>query len=868
MKMCYCGRDCFVPRNDDCAGRKLRIMGKFILTAAFFATGIFFASAQKAPEKNWNSARIVHELKKMKHVGRVLYVAAHPDDENTQLISYLANDLGLETAYLSLTRGDGGQDLLGPEVREELGVIRTQELLMARSVDGGQQFFSRANDFGFSKTAAETFHIWDSTQVLSDMVWVIRKFKPDLIITRFSPTYAKTHGHHQASAMLAMVAFNAAADPTKFPEQLKYVDTWQAEGLYWNTSTFFFQDNKFDTSGLYHTNIGTYLPLLGKSVGELAAESRTMHKSQGMGTTPRRGDIAEYFVSLEGKKSTSKDIFQSINSDWSRIKGCEGISSEIDKLIEHFDMNMQSPEQSVSWLIDLDKKLQAFKSNYLVASKIQQIEDLILQCDGMYTEALSTKEFLPVGDSINLSLNILHQSSGYNAFVTTSLLIDGRKITTITKDSTIPENIYKVFKASSVIPDSTHIIGPYWLENIPSVGMYNVPSQLLRGLPQNPKQLTVHISYELRGTGLCNACPTITIEKDVPVFYKTIDPIKGEQYALARIVPPAVANPQSKLLVFNSTEPKDLIVNLKSFHNGKAHILLHVPKGWNISPAFYEVDMKAESEQALNFKITAPSDAQTADIDIAIETGGRTFSRSSEIINYDHIPRQLLLPNSKVKVVKLNIVTHPKLIGYIAGAGDDMPEMLRQIGYKVEMIPAEQLATINLQKYDAIIAGVRAYNTVNRLKFDNGRLMDYVKNGGNYIVQYNNNFRLVNDNIGPYVLSPSSDRTTEEDSKVTFLHPDNAVLNTPNKITDADFAGWVQERGLYYPDKWDTANYVPILQMGDHGEKQTKGALLIAKYGKGNFVYTGLSFFRELPAGVPGAFRLFANLIELEKNGK
>ncbi|HXB14012.1 MAG TPA: PIG-L family deacetylase, partial [Bacteroidia bacterium] len=546
---------------------------KTLLVAAFFATGIFFASAQKAPEKNWNSARIVHELKKMKHVGRVLYVAAHPDDENTQLISYLANDLGLETAYLSLTRGDGGQDLLGPEVREELGVIRTQELLMARSVDGGQQFFSRANDFGFSKTAAETFHIWDSTQVLSDMVWVIRKFKPDLIITRFSPTYAKTHGHHQASAMLAMVAFNAAADPTKFPEQLKYVDTWQAEGLYWNTSTFFFQDNKFDTAGLYHTNIGTYLPLLGKSVGELAAESRTMHKSQGMGTTPRRGDIAEYFVSLEGKKSTTKDIFQSINSDWSRIKGCEGISSEIDKLIEHFDMNMQSPEQSVSWLIDLDKKLQAFKSNYLVASKIQQIEDLILQCDGMYTEALSTKEFLPVSDSINLSLNILHQSSGYNASVTTSLMIDGRKITTITKDSTIPENIYKVFKASSVIPDSTHITGPYWLENTPSVGMYNVPSQLLRGLPQNPKQLTVHISYELRGTGLCNACPTITIEKDVPVFYKTIDPIKGEQYALARIVPPAVANPQSKLLVFNSTEPKDLIVNLKSFRNGKAHIL-------------------------------------------------------------------------------------------------------------------------------------------------------------------------------------------------------------------------------------------------------------------------------------------------------
>lgn len=836
---------------------------KRLLVAAFISTGIFNAGAQKAPEKNWNSARILHELDKMRHVGRVLYIAAHPDDENTHLISYLVNVKGIQTAYMSLTRGDGGQNLIGPEVREELGVIRTQELLMARSVDGGQQFFSRANDFGFSKTAAETFHIWNRNEVLSDIVWVIRNFKPDIIITRFSPTYAKTHGHHQASAILAKEAFSAAADSTKFPEQLKYVGTWQAQSIFWNTSFWFYRGEKFDTAGLYHTNIGTYMPLLGKSVGEMAAESRSMHKTQGFGSSARRGDIEEYFVYMAGKKPAGRDILGGVNTDWSRIKGCENIPVLIENIINRFDM--KNPAKSIGSLESLYNKLSAYKDNYLVAARLQQLQDIILQCAAIYTEATSNKEFLPVGDSVNVSLNVIGQNKTINVGVNASLVIDGNKIAAITGGGNLKPNEEKTFKTAAIVPENTHISGPYWLEEEPTVGMYRVDNQLLRGLPQNPQQVVMHVSYILSNSSV----HSFTIERDIPVFYKTVDPVKGEEYAVARIVPPAVANPEDKLLLFTNSNTKQLTVKVKSFSKENARIKANILPGWKISPPYFDIDMPGGgNEQSVVFTVTPPANEQTAYVNFTIKIGKHNYTRSSEIISYDHIPTQLLLPESTVKLTRMDIVTHPKLIGYIEGAGDDMPQMIRELGYKVEMISPEQIATANLSKYDAIISGIRAYNTVNELKYNNYRLMNYVKNGGNYIVQYNKNFDLITDSIGPYMLHPSNTRTTEEDAKVVFINKDNPALTTPNKITEADFNGWVQERGLYYPDTWDTTHYTPLLAMADSGEKPAKGSLLIAKYGKGNFVYTGLAFFRQLPAGVPGAFRLFANLIELPANGK
>lgn len=839
------------------------LLPQFSIIFIFLFLLCSLSPAQKSPEKNWNSSRILHELEKMKHLGRVLYIAAHPDDENTSLISYLANVKGLETAYLSLTRGDGGQDLLGPEVREELGVIRTQELLMARSVDGGEQFFTRANDFGFSKTAAETFHIWDSNEVLSDVVWVIRNFKPDIIITRFSPSYTKTHGHHTASAILAREAFDDAANPNKFPEQLKYVQPWQATSIFWNTNLFFFQGNNFDTSGLYHTNIGIYMPLLGKSVGEMAAESRSMHKSQGMGTSLRRGDNIEYFVYLSGKMPGNKDIFSVDDFSWNRINGMEDVSTSIDKIITEYAL--VNPQDCLDELIPLYSRLYRVQNtNYLIPSKIEQLGEIILQCKGIYTEALCNKKLVSPGDSLTITLNCFKPDTSIqgNPYSENIEFADMEKrLFPFPNGGKLKDGLLK-FENNVKVPEDAHITGPYWLEEEPNVGMYKVDNQLLRGKPQNSNELFINIYY-----GFSSKKTFISIPKVLPVFSKKVDPIKGEVYSLVHIVPPAVANTDSKLLIFTGNQSKVLNIKIKTFSKGKATVKLMAPSGWIITPPSQDIDMKGdETEIPLAFSINPPDNAQTSDIEISIEAGGNTYNRSIEDINYDHIPEQILLPKSKVRVVKMDIKTTDKFIGYITGAGDDIPDLLKELGYKVEIIPSDQLASTDFSKYDAIITGVRAYNTVERLKYDNPRLLEYVKNGGNFIVQYNTLQGLVTKNIGPYPMNISSNRVTEEDCKVTFLNKDNPVFNTPNKITQDDFNNWVQERGLYFPDKWDTAHYIPLLEMADKGEKPMDGALLVAKYGKGNFVYIGLSFFRELPAGVTGAYRLYVNLIEIPKN--
>src|SRR6185312_13533374 len=465
-----------------------------------------------------------------------------------------------------------------------------------------------------------------------------------------------------------------------------------------------------------------------------------------------------------------------------------------------------------------------------------------------------------------------------------SLVIDGKDIALTDAPITLSANITKTVRLKGIIPENATITGPYWLEQEPTVGMYKVDDQLLRGLPQNPSQISVQLTYTIGELQDANSSrQPVVFKQDLPVFYKYIDPIKGETYSLAKIMPPVVAIPDTKLLVFGSNKPQELSVKVKSFRKEKASLSLSVPTGWklaidaadtaytkrkrNINSLSQTIDMNGEGkEQTFTFYVWPTNMAETNTLNITLAANNQVYNRSMEDINYEHIPEQILLPKSEVKVVKIDINIHPKLVGYIEGAGDDIPQMLKEIGYNVEIISPDQLATINFNKYDAIIAGVRAYNTIDRLKYENARLLEYVKNGGNYIVQYNNNFRMVTDSIGPYYLHLANIRTTEEDCKVTLLNTDNPALNTPNKITEKDFEGWVQERGLYYPDKWDTAHYVPLLEMNDKGESPTKGALLVAQYGKGNFVYTGLVFFRELPAGVQGAYRLLANLIELEKH--
>jgi hypothetical protein len=778
--------------------------------------------------------------------------------------------MGLETGYLSLTRGDGGQNLIGKDVRELLGITRTQELLAARRTDGGRQFFSRANDFGYSKHPDETLTIWDKKQVLADAVWVIRKFRPDVIVTRFSPDRAgRTHGHHTTSALIAKEAFVAAADPTQFPEQLKYVDVWQPKRLVWNTSYWFFRgkNEKFNPDNFMQLNIGEYNPLLGESYNEIASKSRSMHKSQGFGSSRQRGETIEYFKHLLGDSSTNNKLFQNIDLSWKRIKGGSKIGDKLAKIERNFQVD--NPQKSIQDLADVIKELRKLEQTNLVRNKTNEIEQIVLQCAGVWWEANTTEYYITKDDSLKLELSVINRTE-IPMVLKTIQIGDGSKIQL---DSVLKNNQLKKTKVDFIIPSTAKISQPYWLEAEGTKGMFAVEDATQIGKPENDFSLPVKAVFQIAG---------IDIETTTPSMYKWTSPVDGEQYRPLVIAPEITANLDQSVLLFANNEPKIIKVLLKSHTNEVyGELSLDLPDGWESEPQSVAFNLEDKGEEAtVPFKVFPPDNQSVGDIGVNLAIGHkitRTKTADNKIeevmevgepfsafgltsLEYTHLPIQTIFPKSKAKVVRLEIEKFGKRIGYLQGAGDAIPEALQQIGYQVDVLEDSDITPENLKKYDAIIAGVRAYNTNKRIKFHQPILMEYVENGGNYIVQYNTSHRLVTKDIGPYPLTLSRDRVTVEEAEITILDAQNPVLNTPNKITKADFADWVQERGLYFPNKWDE-NYSAILSSHDPNEDAKNGGLLVADYGKGSFIYTGYSWFRQLPAGVPGAYRLFVNLI-------
>ena len=812
--------------------------------------------SQAVPMQTPHAGEIKNSLKKAQVLGSVLYMAAHPDDENTRFIAYSAKGLGMRTAYLSLTRGDGGQNLVGKEVRELLGVIRTQELLAARRTDGGEQFFSRANDFGYSKYPDETLEIWEQDEVLSDAVWVIRKFRPDIIVTRFAADRAgRTHGHHTASTQLALKAAKAAADPNRFPEQLKHVETWSPKRVIWNTSWWFFRGKgeDFDKSQYMTVDIGQYNPLLGASYNEIASRSRSMHKSQGFGSATSRGSNIEYFQHLHGDSATNNDLFQGINTSWSRVEGGERAGKLLQKAYEDFQM-----DNPAHILPTLTQALQALRKlnqeDYWVKQKTQEIEMLILQCAGIWASATSEEYYASAGDSLELNINFLRRAEVPVQLQGITLEMDEEK-RQYQLDSTLAYNqLYKT-ELPIQLPESMEISQHYWLRKEASKGMFRVDEQLLRGLPENPWTLPVHATFLIGSEQL-----PITVA--MPTLYRWTDPVAGERHRPLEITPVATANIGQDNYIFANESPKPVQVRVKAFRADlSGEVSLQLPKGWRSNPESVEISLEKKGEEKLvPFQVFPPKDASVGQIKAQIKVGDKVHTKALVSINYSHIPIQTLFPESSAKVVRLDIEKRGQKIGYVMGAGDAIPEALRQIGYQVDLLEDEAITPKNLAQYDAVIAGVRAYNTNERMGFHHDALMEYVKNGGNYMVQYNTSFRLKSDEVGPYPLELSRDRVTVEEAEVSILAPEHPILQSPNKITEEDFKGWVQERGLYFPDAWDE-KYTPLLSCHDPGEEALKGGLLATEYGKGTFIYTGYSWFRELPAGVPGAYRLFVNLI-------
>lgn len=824
---------------------------KFLLLTALALSQVFSASAQSTAFPT--SGEIYLNLKKLNVLGSVLYIAAHPDDENTRLLTYFSKEKLYRTGYLSLTRGDGGQNLIGEEQGIELGLIRTQELLAARRIDGAEQFFTRAYDFGFSKSPKETFTKWDKEKILSDVVWVIRKFQPDVIITRFPTTGEGGHGHHTASAIVAVEAFSAAADAKRFPEQLQWVKPWQASRILWNT--FNFGGNNTTSSDQFKIDVGGFNPVLGKSYGEIAAESRSQHKSQGFGSASGRGEAFEFFRTIGGNAPGS-DLLEGVVTDWKKVKGGEAVSQAIQSLIASFDF--MQPQKSVPQLVQVYQQLQALPEGYWRDQKMGEVKNLIVACSGLWVDAFTNVATVAQGDSLHVT-TVLNNRLGQNIFLKSIKGEAAANEINFNTDTALTKNKNFIFVKKIYIAPKTPITQPYWLQQKMNEGYFNVGSQQLIGNPNIQPAATVNALLSVEGSAIYLT--------GIPVKYKFTDPVKGEVYWPFAVVPPYTLKVEPEISILSSlpyTETYTAYTDNSSINEGAKKFLLN--KGQQrkllVSNSTNDVTtlphLKSSGKASINttdsFYVRNYKDA-----------AGNTLYDAIQI-KHNHIPSIIYFKEAKHVVKNFDYKIVGKKIGYITGAGDKVPEALIQMGYDVVTLSDKELSVMNLASFDAIISGVRAYNTNEWLNTYYEKLMKYVEEGGNLIVQYNTSNQIgpVKAKIGPYNFNISRNRITDENAPVNFLKPQHPVLHYPNEITQDDFKGWIQERSIYHADNWNN-NYEPILRMNDPDEAPNDGSLIIAKHGKGFFTYTGLVFFRELPAGVPGAYRLLANLIALNK---
>lgn len=806
------------------------------------------ALAQTAPPADM--VTIKQSFKKMEVWGSVLYVAAHPDDENTRLLAYLAQEKHYRTGYLALTRGDGGQNLIGNDQAELLGLIRTQELLAARRVDGAEQFFTRANDFGFSKGPDETLKIWDKDKILGDVVWVIRKFRPDVIICRFPTTGEGGHGHHTSSAILAQEAFSAAADPTKYPEQLKYVQPWQAKRLLWNT--FSFGGMNTTSEEQFKINVGVYNPLTGKGYGEIAADSRSNHKTQGFGTAKTRGQAYDYFKTILGD-APKDDLFDGVITSWKRLKEGEAINIGLREIERNFDESY--PERSVPALIQLLSRVEKVSDVYWRTQKTKEMNDLIAACAGLWFESYIAEPIYGLRDSIQIRSQILDRYS--DKIKINSITVDGKGLNFSGGGKVIPANQVQTFESKAYAGKITQ---PYWLESPHDQGTYVLNDFRLAGNPENPDLPTADYEFIIEGK---------PVHFERKLEYKFVDPVKGEVYQPLVIAPPVVANIDNLDYIFSTAIPQVVKLKLKSYEKvASGNVQLKVPAGWKVSPLSIPFSNKKKGDEWMEEFSVSPSGANPvngyAQTEITVDHDQTIYTYGLKEIRYDHVPNITLFPTSRAKLVNIDLKIVGKKIGYIPGAGDLVPDALKQVGFDVHILTENEILNSDLSIYDAIVSGVRAYNIDTRLVQEQPKLLDYVKKGGNLLIQYNNNNGLVTNQIGPYPFRVVNERVTDENAKVTVVDPLNPVLNYPNKITPADFDGWIQERGLYFTTGADP-KYHHVFEMNDAGEAPNNGSLITTDYGSGRFVYTSLAFFRQLPAGVPGAYKLFINLLSKPK---
>ncbi|MBP8824128.1 MAG: PIG-L family deacetylase [Flavobacteriales bacterium] len=784
-------------------------------------------------------------MQKLDVVGSVLYIAAHPDDENTRLIAWLGNGKKVRTGYLSLTRGDGGQNLIGPELGDALGVIRTEELLAARRIDGGEQYFTRAVDFGYSKSAEESFEKWGEQQLLGDVVRVIRLFRPEVIITRFPPTREAGHGHHEASAILAAEAFDLAGDPTAFPEQLgQGLQVWQPRRLFFNGSSWWRKDLAAFAQtdpDWYTVDVGGYDPLLGQSFTEIAGRSRSMHKSQGFGAAETRGELLEYLKFIKGERPKGKDLFDGIDMTWAPLAHGAAVQKAVDALLAGYDL--RAPQNSVPALEKLAAAVDALPPTPWKTFTRARVDRLLLAVTGTVVEALANTPYAVTGDSVPVSLNILLRSP---APLWAAGPTGEPQALSPNETRSFPLNL-----EAPLTPDQ-----PFWLER-PHGYRYEIKDTQLIGHAVAPPQLQVPYTIRFANGTVVNGT--------TPVLYRTVDRVKGDLVQNCEVVPAMSFHANPGLLIVTDTVAHVWIVAEAFTDVAHADLTCEIMADWDLVPqrsAFGA--MKAGEVKSVPIQVKPGANAGRNGPYMRLNAGhAGPANLTRHVVRYDHIPVRSWYTPATFRIEPVDVEVDAGRIGYIMGAGDQVPQAMAQLGLKVDLLDPATATARSLAGHDAIVIGIRAYNTTQGLKRLNPLLMDYVRQGGTVVAQYttrSNDMVLPDSLIGPYPFRISRERVTVEEAPATLLAPEHPLLNKPNKITAADFEGWVQERGLYFLDHLDP-HYTPLIAWNDPGEAPLDGALVACNYGKGRYIYTGISFFRQLPAGVPGAYRLFANLI-------
>ena len=813
---------------------------KLLFTISSF---VFLTGADAQQLRPATSAQIYHEISQLQNLVNVLYLAAHPDDENTRLLAWLVNDQHVRTAYLSLTRGDGGQNIIGAEQSEALGLIRTHELLEARKLDGAEQYFTRAVDFGFSKTSEETFKHWNPDLITGDVVWVMRQFRPDVVICRFPPTAEAGHGQHSASAVIAKKAFNAAGKKDKYKDQLSYVKAWQPKRLLFNA--YKFGNRNTITDDMFKLETGQFSPLLGIGYGELAGQSRSIHRSQGAGTPSIPGVQTEYFDLVAGS-DISNSLFDGIDISWGRVDRPD-IGRKIEAILDEF--SFKKPEKSIPALLELRKEIEDVSNSYWRKQKMNEIDAIILHCAGFMAEVTTKQPTAVAGSKLPFTLKVISRAGLpvsiksidwlNNDVSNTPVKFKSDSLITIEHDITIPAN---------ATPTE-----PYWLSNTSiDKGSYIVPYDTLLGLSEAPNPLNVRLKMSIS---------TEQFNIAVPLSYKKLDPTRGDVVEALRIVPDVTLNFTSSLIVTEtdgSLRAKVRIMPNKDINNA----ILAISERTLIQKSA-PMNLKAGKEVIVPVNIDADRVGRAGFfLSASLMVGEKSYAKSQHTIQYSHIPTLQYFSTPYVKVVRNNWKVTAKKIGYVEGAGDNVATTLRDAGLNVTVLTDEDMEAGKLRQYDAIITGIRSVNTEKRMAQWMGHLLQYAENGGTLVMQYNTLQDMATTGVGPYPLKLANIRVTEEDAKVTFLNPEHRLLNHPNKITEDDFRGWVQERGLYFATTWDE-KYEPIFQMNDSKEAPLKGSTLYTQYGKGHYIYTSLSFFRQLPAGNSGAIRLLMNMLSV-----